>query len=109
MWVLTNDDHINFRLAKATLADPGAWETVIAGSDDFYLTDFQLFRDFLVTEGRLNGLDQIALRTYDAPTAAKPIAFPEASYTAGLSKQSRICDGEAAAVLPEHGHARHGL
>ncbi|KPQ31857.1 MAG: oligopeptidase PrtB [Porphyrobacter sp. HL-46] len=85
VWVLTNDDHINFRLAKATLADPGAWETVIAGSDDFYLTDFQLFRDFLVTEGRLNGLDQIALRTYDAPTAAKPIAFPEASYTAGLS------------------------
>jgi oligopeptidase B len=85
VWVWTNDDHINFRLARAPIDNPGAWETVIAGSDDYYLTGFELFKDFFVTEGRLNGLDQIELRTYDAPTTAKPIAFPEASYTAGLS------------------------
>jgi len=85
VWVWTNDEHINFRLAKAPISNPGAWETVIAGSDEFYLTGFELFRDFLVTEGRLNGLDQIQLRSYDAPASAKPIAFPEASYTAGLS------------------------
>ncbi|WP_252260578.1 S9 family peptidase [Erythrobacter aurantius] len=85
VWVWTNDDHINFRLAKADLATPGQWETVIAGSDEFYLTDFDLFEGFFVTEGRLNGLDQVQIRSYDAPTAAKPIAFPETSYTAGLS------------------------
>ncbi|WP_338304675.1 MULTISPECIES: S9 family peptidase [unclassified Erythrobacter] len=85
VWVWTNDDHINFRLAKADLATPGEWETVIAGSDEFYLTDFDLFEGFFVTEGRLNGLDQVQIRSYDAPTAAKPIAFPETSYTAGLS------------------------
>jgi len=85
LWVWTNDDHINFRLAKADLAMPGEWQTVLAGSNDFYLTDFDLFDGFLVTEGRLNGLDQIQIRTYDDPTAAKPIAFPEASYSAGLS------------------------
>ncbi|QUL37077.1 S9 family peptidase [Erythrobacter sp. JK5] len=85
VFVLTNDDHLNFRLAKATLEAPGDWETVIAGSNEFYLTDFQLFRDFFVTEGRLNGLDQVEIRTYDAPTKATPIAFPEASYSAGLS------------------------
>jgi len=85
VWVWTNDDHINFRLAKAKLDNPGDWETVIEGSDDFYLTGFDLFADFFVTEGRLDGLDQIQLRSYDAPTLAKPIAFPEASYSTGLS------------------------
>ena len=30
LWVWTNDEHINFRLAKAALDTPGEWETVIA-------------------------------------------------------------------------------
>ena len=85
LFIWTNDDHINFRLAKATIEDPSNWETVIAGSDEFYLTGFDLFKDFFVTEGRLNGLDQVQLRQYDAPLEAKPIAFPEASYNTGLS------------------------
>jgi oligopeptidase B len=85
LWVWTNDDHINFRLAKASLKAPGEWQTVIAGSDDFYLTGFELFKDFFVTEGRLNGLDQIQLRAYADPAKITPITFPEASYTAGLS------------------------
>lgn len=85
LWVWTNDDHINFRLAKAKLDAPGEWQTVIAGSDDFYLTGFDLFKDFYVTEGRKNGLDQIQLRQYGDAAKITPIAFPEASYTAGLS------------------------
>lgn len=85
LWVLTNDDHINFRLAKAKLETPGDWQTVIAGSDEFYLTDFDLYKDFFVTEGRLNGLDQIQLRQYADAAKVTPITFPEASYTAGLS------------------------
>ena len=85
IWVWTNDDHVNFRLAKAKMENPGAWETVIAGSDEFYLTGFSLFKDFFVTEGRLDGLDQIQLRQYAKPLEAKPIVFPEASYSTGLS------------------------
>ena len=85
VWVWTNDDHINFRLAKADLETPGDWQTVIAGSDQFYLTGFDLFKDFFVTEGRLDGLDQIELRQYAAPATFEKITFPEASYTAGLS------------------------
>jgi oligopeptidase B len=85
LWVWTNDEHINFRLAKASFANPGAWRTVIAGSDDFYLTSFDLYKDFFVTEGRLGGLDQIQLRQYGDPAKITPIAFPEPSYTAGLS------------------------
>nr|WP_298931532.1 S9 family peptidase [uncultured Erythrobacter sp.] len=85
MFVWTNDDHLNFRLAKASLETPGDWATVLAGSDEFYLTGFELFKDFFVTEGRLNGLDQVQIRQYDAPTAISSIEFPEASYDAGLS------------------------
>ena len=85
LFVHTNDDHVNFRLARASLDAPGEWETVIPGSDSFYLTDFELFRDFYVTEGLLNGLDQVQLRTYDADGKTTAIAFPEASYVTGLS------------------------
>jgi len=85
LWVHTNDDHVNFRLATATLDAPGEWTTLIPGSDEFYLTDFDLFKNFYVTEGRLRGLDQIQLRDYDDPNLVKPIAFTEASFDAGLS------------------------
>jgi len=32
LWILTNDDHVNFRLAEADPASPGDWRTVIPGS-----------------------------------------------------------------------------
>ena len=84
LFVHTNDDHVNFRLATARLDRPAEWTTLIPGSDQFYLTGFDLFRDFYVTEGRLDGLDQIQLRSYVDPETVTPIAFPEASYDAGL-------------------------
>jgi oligopeptidase B len=89
LFVLTNDEHVNFRLATAPLARPSDWTTLIEGSDVFYLSGFELFEDFFVTEGRLNGLDQVQLRSYDDARAAKPIPFPEPSYSAGLSNNPR--------------------
>ena len=85
LFVHTNDTHVNFRLATASLDAPAEWQTLIAGSDEFYLTDFDLFKNFYVTEGRLNGLDQIQMRSYDDANDITPIVFPEASYSAGLS------------------------
>jgi oligopeptidase B len=84
LYIHTNDTHENFRLATAPLADPGNWTTLIEGSDAFYLTGFDLFRDFYVIEGRRAGLDQIEVRYYDDPARIEPIVFPEASYSAGL-------------------------
>lgn len=85
LFIHANDTHENFRLATAPLDNPGEWTTLIEGSDDFYLTGFDLYRDFYVIEGRRAGLDQIELRYYDDPTRVEPIVFPEASYSAGLS------------------------
>ncbi|QYJ07504.1 S9 family peptidase [Qipengyuania flava] len=85
LYVHTNDDHVNFRLATASLEAPGEWTTLIEGSDEFYLDGFELFKDFYVTQGRLRGLDQVQLRSYEDASDMTPIAFSEASYTAGLS------------------------
>ena len=85
IWVHTNDNHVNFRIAKAKMETPDQWETVIAGSDKHYLTDLSLFKDFYVVEGRIDGLDQVELRDYKNAGEIERIKFPEASYNAGLS------------------------
>ncbi|MEA3017791.1 MAG: oligopeptidase [Sphingomonadales bacterium] len=82
LWLLANDEHINFRLASADPAAPAEWETVIPGSDEVYLRGVTAFRDHLVIEERLAGLDQIRLRTYSGDE--RRVRFPEASYTAAL-------------------------
>ncbi|MFN5778957.1 MAG: S9 family peptidase [Novosphingobium sp.] len=84
LFIHANDTHENFRLATASLSAPGEWTTLIAGTDEFYLTGFDLFRDFYVTEGRVRGLDRIEVRYYDDPARVEPIEFPEASFSAGL-------------------------
>jgi oligopeptidase B len=81
-WILTNDNHVNFRLAEATYAAPGEWRPVIAGSDSVYLRGVTSFRDHLVITERVNGLDQIRLRGYDGNERRVP--FREASYTVSL-------------------------
>jgi len=80
LWVLTNDDHVNFRLAEAGWDKPAEWKTVIAGSDRVYLRGLTAFRDHLLISERVDGLDQVRLRDYAG--AEHRVAFPEASYTA---------------------------
>jgi oligopeptidase B len=82
LWVLTNDDHVNFRIAEASPEHPGNWRTVIAGSDQVYLRGITAFRDHLAITERVGGLDQIRLRAYDG--GERRIPFAEASYTVGI-------------------------
>ena len=82
LWILANDEHVNFRLAEADPRAAGEWHTVVAGSDEAYLRGVTAFRDHLVIEERLDGLDQVRLRTYAGDE--RHIRFPEASYTVGL-------------------------
>ena len=80
LWIHTNDDHLNFRLASADPANPEVWETVIPGSDRVYLTGATAYRDHLAISSRVDGLDQLILRTYAGEE--KRIPFGEASYSA---------------------------
>ena len=79
-WIYTNDDHVNFRLAVVDPANPEAWETVIPGSDSVYLTGVTCYRDHLAISSRVEGLDQLMLRTYAGEQTRIP--FEEASYSA---------------------------
>ena len=83
LFVLTNDDHVNFRIATADPAMPDVWETLVAGSDRVYLRGISAFANHLLISERLDGLDQIRLRAYDGTESR--IAFPEPSYTVGLA------------------------
>jgi oligopeptidase B len=84
-YIRTNDKHVNFRLATVTDANPDYknWQTLIAGSDNYYLTNILPLQSHLILEGKRNGLDEIALRTYSGETQS--IAFPESVYAAGIS------------------------
>jgi oligopeptidase B len=88
LFIHANDTYENFRLATASLSAPGDWTTLIEGSDTFYLTGFDLFRDFYVIDGRVRGLDRIEVRYYNDPARVEPIDFPEASFSAGLGENS---------------------
>ena len=84
LYIHTNDTDPMWRLCTAPVDRPGEWTELIAPSPDFYMTGVECYRDFFVVEGREAGLDQVALHRYDAPTDARRIDFPEASYAAGL-------------------------
>ena len=81
LWVLTNDDHVNFRIASADPARPGEWETVVAGSDRTYLRGLTSHRDHLLITSRVDGLDQLVLRDYSSG-AEERVPFAEQSYSA---------------------------
>ncbi|MBW0144196.1 S9 family peptidase [Sphingomicrobium clamense] len=81
LWILTNDTHVNFRIATADVDSPGNWETLIEGSDRVYLQGISAHRDHLLIDQSVDGLDQLLLRTYEGETTSVP--FEEESYSAG--------------------------
>jgi oligopeptidase B len=84
LWILTNDDHVNFRIASADPAAPADWQTVVAGSDRTYLRGIATHRDHMLVSSRVDGLDQLVLRDYATGEETR-VPFAEASYSAGFS------------------------
>ncbi|WP_375391636.1 S9 family peptidase [uncultured Sphingomonas sp.] len=83
LFIHTNDTDPQFRLVTATVERPEEWNELIAPDPHFYMTGVECYRDFFVVEGREDGLDQVEIHSYGGG-APKRIAFPEASYAAGL-------------------------
>jgi len=82
LFIRSNDTHVNFRVATASIAKPGDWQTLIAGSDRDYITGIAAFTSYLAIQGRRDGLDRIVLRQEDGSETVIP--FAEAAYTAAL-------------------------
>ena len=88
--IKTNDTHKNARLAVAPNDDPSpaAWRTLVPASDERYLLDYRVFRDFVAVKERVDGVDQIRLLQRgdgDGETSeAKRIAFPDQTRAVGF-------------------------
>jgi len=91
--IRTNDTHKNNRLVTAPDDDPSeaAWETLLVGSDERYITGFQAFADFLAVEERIDGLDQI--RLIDRSGESTHIEFPETAYRVGIGANEEFDSG----------------
>ena len=83
-YILANDTHKNFRLARAPQEAPQQdnWETLTAGSDDSYLLNLQTFEDFVALKTRDNGLEKIHLIDYEGNS--KQVSFPETVFTVSI-------------------------
>ncbi len=86
LFIRSNDSHVNFRVATASLAKPAEWTTLIPGSDRDYITAITAFASYLAIEGRRDGLDRIVLRTDDGRETVIP--FTEAAYTASIGSNA---------------------
>ena len=97
LFIRTNDTHRNFRLVRAPLATPGQdhWEEVIGGEDRRYLRGVSAFKDFLVLQERVDGIDRIRLLFHhDGSLDGEHIvAFDEDVYTAGLGENPEYDTG----------------
>ncbi len=82
LFIRSNDSHVNFRVATASIARPADWATLIPGSDRDYITGISAFSSYLAVQGRRDGLDRIVLRRDDGSETAIP--FNEAAYTASI-------------------------
>ena len=85
-FIRTNLDAKNFRLMETpvTNTSKSAWKEVIAHRDTVLLESFELFRDFMVLDGRINGLTRFRVMNMKDKTEYY-IDLPEQAYTAWFS------------------------
>lgn len=83
-YILANDTHKNFRLAKVEDQAPqhSNWQTLQEGSDDVYLLGLQTFETFIVISSRDNGIETVRIEGYQG--SGHNIEFPEPIFTASI-------------------------
>ncbi len=86
--IRTNDKHRNFRVVTAPFDNPGpaAWQELIAASDRNYITGLSTFKNFFVLSERIEGQEQIRVRTYAGEE--HHIEFAEETFTTGLGSNA---------------------
>jgi len=96
-YMLTNDKHVNFRIAKSKekQVNYDQWQTVFAGSDTRYFKGIQVFKDFVAIDQSIQGVESITILANNGES--HEIALPEkvASVSLGTNpefsqKQLRI-------------------
>lgn len=62
-YLLANDTHVNFRVAKSRedQFQYKQWQTVLAGNDERYIKNLQVFDDFVAVEQSIQGLESVTI------------------------------------------------
>ena len=83
-YILANDTHKNFRLAKVSDKNPvyENWQTIEQGSDEVYLLGLQTFDNFIAIKARDLGVENIRIRDYQ--NNEHKVAFPETVFAASI-------------------------
>ncbi|OAI38661.1 protease 2 [bacterium SCGC AG-212-C10] len=91
LYIRTNDAGHNFRLVRASDADPGqrGWEEVIAHRANAMLEDLDVFERFLVLEERENGLQTLRIIDLEGGESHH-VAFPEPAYMLGSGQNMQF-------------------
>ncbi len=82
-YILTNDEHHNFRVVKCPVEDCSRenWEEVISGSDERYILNYESFKDFAVMTIKENGLKKFQIIHHDSGKSDF-VEFPQLAYSA---------------------------
>jgi oligopeptidase B len=79
LYLRTNKDAPNFRLVRAPLDDPSAWEEVVPHRPDVLLEGVLLFQDHMVLRERREGLRRLTVRTM-ADGSEHELEFDDPAY-----------------------------
>ena len=84
-YIKTNLDAKNFRLMKAPITNSSRdnWEEVIGNREDVLLEGIEIFKDYLVVEERMEGLNQIRIIRWD-DNSEHYMEFNDPAYSAGV-------------------------
>ncbi len=86
-YIVNNRDAQNFKLSAAPVSAPGLehWKDVIPHRTDVLLEGIEVFRNYLVTDERTEGLTRIVVRPWDDAEDIRQIIFPDPAYMAYIS------------------------
>jgi oligopeptidase B len=86
-YIRTNYEARNFQLmtAEVNKTTKENWQTLIPHRTDVLLEDFSMFRDYLVLEERIEGINQIRVRGWDGQQDHY-VAFGEQAYVANVGQ-----------------------
>ena len=96
LYILTNDDAVNFRLVKTRLDAPqrAHWVDVIAAHEQVTLTGFSVFANFIVVEQRQSGLPTVRILADDVNDGylvEKPPKIQELRLSTNLEFNTDTC------------------
>lgn len=93
-YIRTNLDATNFRLMRTPLEKTGVenWQEVIPHRSNVFLTGFDLFKDFLVVQEKMDGLNHLRIMPWQG-AGEHYISFEEEVYTVGMN-MNRVFDAD---------------